>query len=242
MGLKARASRVGLIVGLVIVVPLVLVAAAYTYFISFSPDRARYPVRGIDVSHHQGAIDWARVAKDDVAFAYIKATEGGDHVDTRFAENFAAAQAVGIAVGAYHFFTLCRSGAEQAANLLANVPLAPGMLPVAVDLEYEGNCSARPPADVVKKEVETFVEIVEAATGAPSVFYVTYGFYKDYYAVLPERSLWTRWIVWHPPKDQDWLFWQYHDRGRVDGIEGDVDLNVLNGGPETLAALSNGAN
>jgi lysozyme len=223
--------------GLVAVVAIGLVTATgYVYFVTFSPDRLRYPVRGIDVSHHQGAIDWQRVAADDVAFAILKATEGGDHVDTRFRENLAAAKAAGLAVGAYHFFTLCRPGAEQAANFLANVPVDETLLPPAVDLEYEGNCSARPDADTVRRELEAFLDPVEAAYGKQAILYVTYGFYSAYYKYLPERPLWTRWIVWHPPSD-DWLIWQYHDRGRVDGIEGDVDLNVLQGDPERLVEL-----
>jgi lysozyme len=60
---------------------------AYLFFMSYSPDRGRYPLRGIDVSNHQGAIDWQRVAADDVSFAIIKATEGGDWVDKSFARN-----------------------------------------------------------------------------------------------------------------------------------------------------------
>ena len=86
-----------------------LAAAGYFYFMGFSPDRNVYPLRGIDVSNHQGQIDWPRVAKDDVAFAIIKATEGGDFVDKSFARNIEAARAAGLTVGAYHFFTFCRA-------------------------------------------------------------------------------------------------------------------------------------
>ena len=50
------------------------------WFGKYEPDPSRYPMRGIDVSHHQGAIDWRAVARDDVAFAYIKASEGRDFV------------------------------------------------------------------------------------------------------------------------------------------------------------------
>ena len=89
-------------------------AGGLFYFHTFSPDRGKYPVRGIDVSHHQGPIDWQRVAADDVAFAVIKATEGGDHVDDAFATNLREARAAGLAVGAYHFFTFCRPGGDQA--------------------------------------------------------------------------------------------------------------------------------
>ena len=71
---------------------------------------------------HQGPIDWQRVAGDGIGFVYMKATEGGDWVDATFAPNWAGARAAGLKVGAYHFFTLCRAGADQAANFL-RVPL-----------------------------------------------------------------------------------------------------------------------
>jgi lysozyme len=205
----------------------IFAGGAVLYYLNYSPDRVRYAVRGIDVSRHQGSIDWARVAADDVAFAIIKATEGGDFVDALFKSNVDAARAAGLAVGAYHFFTLCRAGVEQAANFLAQVDPGKVALPPAIDLEYEGNCSARPDAAVVGAELSAFLEKVEAAFGKPAILYVTYGFYNDYYSSLPKRPLWTRWIAW-PPPGNEWTLWQYNDRGRVDGITGDVDLNVLN--------------
>src|SRR5690349_2704594 len=81
------------------------ICLAVLYIRFYEPDRTLYPVRGIDVSHHQNEIDWRKVAHDDVSFAFIKATEGGDHRDTRFATNWKEAQAAGLKVGAYHFFT-----------------------------------------------------------------------------------------------------------------------------------------
>src|SRR3954470_16000189 len=74
------------------------------------PSERHYPSQGIDVSHHQGHIAWAKLPRQGVDFAYIKATEGADYVDRRFSINWRAAHAVGIRRGAYHFFTLCRSG------------------------------------------------------------------------------------------------------------------------------------
>ena len=97
-----------------------VLGVGYIYFMSFSPDRDVYPIRGIDVSNHQGLIDWRRVAADDVAFAMIKATEGGDWIDKSFARNFAAAKEAGLAIGPYHFFTFCRPGADQARNFIAH--------------------------------------------------------------------------------------------------------------------------
>ncbi|TGU69877.1 lysozyme, partial [Mesorhizobium sp. M1C.F.Ca.ET.144.01.1.1] len=119
----------------------------------FSPDRAEFPIRGIDVSHHQGQIDWQRVAADDVAFAIIKATEGGTHVDTEFATNLREARAAGLAVGAYHFFTFCRPGADQAKNFIAAVPRGEALLPPVVDIEFGGNCPQRPSPQQLNAEL-----------------------------------------------------------------------------------------
>ena len=78
------------------------------------PDEEHYPIRGLDVSHHQGLIDWARIPTERYRFVYIKATEGGDFWDKSFKQNWKQAMNAGLTVGAYHFFTLCRLGDEQA--------------------------------------------------------------------------------------------------------------------------------
>jgi len=200
--------------GLVVVaVAALLVTGLWFYFLGFSPDRQKYPVRGIDVSH-----------------------QGGDHVDTRFAANLAGAADAKLAVGAYHFFTFCRPGREQAANFLAVLPRDRPMLPPVVDIEYLGNCDARPSPEELRRELADFIEPVEAALGRPVMFYLVGLAYFAYRDVLPERMAWVRWLALEP-FGSGWTLWQYHDRGRVDGIEGDVDLNVFSGTAADLAAL-----
>jgi lysozyme len=146
-----------------LVLACLVAAGCFLYFRPFSPDRGRYPVRGIDVSHHQGLIDWQRVAADDVAFAVIKATEGGDHVDDAFALNLREARAAGLAVGAYHFFTFCRPGADQARNFISIVPRNQPLLPPVVDIEFGGNCPQRPSPEQLNAELSAFLAPVEAA-------------------------------------------------------------------------------
>jgi lysozyme len=70
----------------------------------------------VDVSHHQGHIDWEAVAHDQITYAYMRATEGETVVDAEFDKNWAAAAAAGIKRGAYHFFSLCSGPAENAPN------------------------------------------------------------------------------------------------------------------------------
>ena len=76
-----------------------------------------YPVHGIDVSRYQTGVNWSRAASSGVAFAFIKATEGGDIADPKFAEHWSGAASAGIPRGAYHFYYHCRTGAEQAASV-----------------------------------------------------------------------------------------------------------------------------
>jgi lysozyme len=208
----------------------------YLYFRSFSPDRQKYPVRGIDVSHHQGNIDWARVAADDVGFAIIKATEGGDHRDRLFAANLAAARKAGLAVGAYHFFTFCRPGADQARNFIDVVPHDRSLLPPVVEIEFVGNCARRPTVAQLEVELKAFLVPVEAAFGKKAIVYLIDAAVDVYARAAPNRARWVRSLVRHPGHD-NWIYWQYHNAGRVDGIAGDVDLNVLQGPPSRLAEL-----
>jgi lysozyme len=197
------------------------------------PDRHRYPVRGIDVSHYQGTIDWPVVARDDVAFAYVKATEGVEGRDARFARNWRGAQRARIRVGAYHYFIFCRSGRDQAHNFLAVAPHPTSALPPAVDLEVGRSCPARLSGPEMRRELDAFLSVVEAREQRHAVLYVTPQFFATYRAYLPKRPMWRRSILSKPPPK--WTFWQYRSRGRVAGIRTLVDLNVSSAGGRTLA-------
>ena len=228
-----RFRTLGIALGAAVVA---LAGAGLVYYVNFAPEGWGYPVRGIDVSHHQGPIDWRRVAHAGIAFAFLKATEGGTHVDEDFRDNFDEARAAGIAGGAYHFFTFCKPGAEQAANFMAAVPRETQTLPPVVDIEFGGNCAARPTPEAFEAELTAFLAPVEQGFGQPAVIYIAGDAVGQYGAVLPDRARWVRSIAW-PPIGQRWLIWQYHNAGRVDGIDGDVDLNVLNGDRQTLGRL-----
>jgi len=215
-------------VGFAVGCALFVVGAAIGWFVwlpEYRPGLQSGETFGIDVSHHQGEIDWSRVASDDIDFAYIKATQGSDFLDPRFLENWSAAAEAGLERGAYHFFTLCRPGREQAEHFLAAAP--DGDLPLAVDLELAGNCSERPPADDVMAELGDFLAAVEADRGEQVVLYVG----DDWEAVYPVRDefkgpLWHRRILRRPDRN-DWWIWQFSGMSHVDGVGGDVDLNVM---------------
>ncbi len=230
-GVRQRRRRPVAVAVAVAVALVVLVALGAGAWFVWLPDHRpslqageRY---GVDVSNHQGRIDWDRVAGDGIEFAYVKASEGGDFVDQRFRENWKGAAAAGIDRGAYHFFTLCRPGAEQARNFLQTVPSAPAALPPAVDLELAGNCSQRPDPASVRHELDAFLDRVESETGQTAVLYVGDDF-EGRYPVRDEldRPLWHRRLLVRPDVD-GWWIWQVQGRASVDGIHGDVDLNVM---------------
>jgi lysozyme len=198
------------------------------------PSLADYPLQGIDVSHHQGSIDWIRLAAQaNVRFAIIKATEGGDHKDRRFAENWRAAKKAGIVRGAYHFFTFCRPGREQAQNMLATVPAEPDTLPIAIDLEFTGNCGKVPTRDELIAQINAFLAELKGTYPGKPILYVDQRFFDQYLkaneASFPPHYLWLRSIAQEPAGEDcgHWSIWQFSDNGALDGIEGPVDLNAL---------------
>lgn len=208
------------------------------------PSRDRFPIQGIDVSRHQGTIDWQAVAATKlVQFAYIKATEGGDFQDAAFAENWRKSKQAGIARGAYHFFTFCRPGKDQAQNFLATVPVEANTLPIAIDLEFGGNCGTRPSPKALIAELNDFLSEVRKTYPKTPIFYVTSEFYDRYIKLnlrqFPAHRLWLR-NIFHEPSQQRcalWTLWQYAHRGRVEGIAGPVDLNVFCGDQAAFASL-----
>lgn len=213
-------------VAAVVVVLLLVVGAATSLGLPHHRPALRAgEVHGIDVSNHQGAIDWPAVAADGISFAYVKASEGGDFTDDRFAENWSGAERAGLERGAYHFFTLCRPGEEQAEHFLRTAPPEAAALPPAVDLELAGNCAARPDREAVDAELDTFLGQVERAWGRPAVLYVGED-WEGAYPVL-DRSRRPHWLVSFVGRpDREWAVWQHAWWGRVDGVDERVDLDV----------------
>src|SRR3989337_4160563 len=103
------------------------------------------PIQGIDVSYWQGDIDWDAAREAGVSFTFIKATEGGDHLDPKFLDNWYAAKRAGVARGAYHFVYWCRPANEQALWFMLNVPTDSDALPPVLDLEWNSHSQTSPP-------------------------------------------------------------------------------------------------
>lgn len=218
--------------------------AAWGYFAGHwrlnHPGREEFPIRGVDVSHHQGEIDWPAVARDGQRFAYVKATEGGDFKDPAFRRNWDAARRAGLKVGAYHFFTFCKPGRAQALNFVEAVPDDAGALPPVIDFEFVGNCGERPATEAVLKELSDFTAVVVKTYGKQPVLYATRSSYSRYLAGRTGGyPLWMRDVFRRPGRidGRRWTIWQFADNARVNGVKGLVDQNAFNGSEAEFLAF-----
>lgn len=180
---------------------------------------------GIDLSHHNGRVDWARLGTEPFQFVYLKATEGTDHTDADFQTNWQAATRLGWRVGAYHFYLLCRNGAPQAENFIRQVEVRGGTLPPAVDLEHAHNCQARGGREAALAELRVFLAALEAEYGQVPVIYTTPAFHAEWLAGegFEAHPLWLRSL--DSPPALPYAIWQYSMKGKAAGVDGPVDLN-----------------
>lgn len=194
-----------------------------------------HAVHGVDVSRWQGQIDWTTLRQQGANFAYIKATDGGDHLDPMFRTNWKRAQAAGLKRGAYHFFYWCRTASEQADWFIKNVPNDAFALPPVIDVEWNGEsrCKRRPSPETVREKMQVFMDKLEAHYGKRPIIYTAPDFYRDNLrGAFPNYPFWLRAVAQHPSKvypGRKWLFWQYSGSGLSQGVNGRIDLNVFQG-------------
>ena len=191
---------------------------------------------GVDVSSYQADIDMNRLREQNIRFVYIKATEGSEAQDDRFAANWENAKKAELLSGAYHFFSYDSEGKTQAENFINTVgtDLDGRMLP-AVDVEYYGDKEQNPPekADVVR-ELRIYLDMVEKEYGVKPLIYTRSDIYEKY--LKGEFDDHKKWIssLYTPLSwnyNDDWYIWQYLNRGELEGYTGGekyIDLNILN--------------
>ena len=202
-----------------------------------------YEIHGIDISHHQGVIDWtklgnAMIDRTYLRFVMVKATEGSDYIDERFEENFRRARENGFIRGAYHYWSILSTAREQAYFFLDKVHLEPGDLPPVLDVETK-------PENVsdedFQMEVLAWLHIVEDRYHVRPIIYTYYKF-KESYLSDARFEDYPYWIAhYYVPEVQykgKWKFWQHTDVGRLPGIKGYVDLNIYNGSNYDLEQLT----
>lgn len=190
--------------------------------------RDRFPVVGVDLSAHNGDIDFGRVAADGVDFAFLKASEGVTFRDPKFRANYDAAREAGLKTGAYHFFRFDCDGYEQGRNFLASVDSLHFDLPLAIDIEEWSNpeeCST----DKVVEALRGMIFALEGSGRKVILYTNKRGFNRFIKGHLEEMPVWVCSFTNPPFASDDWVLWQHSHESTVDGIRGKVDLNTFNG-------------
>jgi len=225
-----------------------------SHFIAFSaltatviasplPKRASFP-QGIDVSNHQGTINWASVASKGVAFVYIKATEGTSFIDAYFSENYIGATNNGLIRGAYHYaHPDVSTGAVQAEYFLAHGGGWTGdgiTLPGAID--FEAGCYGLTPSQMVAW-IKDFSDTYHSKTNRYPVIYATTSWWTqctgNSAAFGSTNPLWiANWANSIGTLPAGWsftTFWQYADSGPYPG-----DQDYFNGDATGLQKMASG--
>lgn len=188
--------------------------------------RAQYPVKGIDISHHNGDIDFAAVAADSVDFVIIKATEGATHRDSCVDIYYDGATKAGLTAGFYHFFRFERGGVRQGRNFLQTVQDKPTPLPLVIDFESNGN----PGTDyyLVVGRLRDMAAYLRRH-GRRIMIYCNHTDYERYIAGnFDDTDLWLA-SGRLPAHGDRRCLWQHSHNGRVAGIDRPVDINTFNG-------------
>jgi len=201
-----------------------------------------YEVHGIDVSHYQGDIDWAEVARQQsnsypIHFVFVKATEGASLGDDTFQKNFSSARKYGFIRGAYHFFSTKTDPLKQADFFIQTVKLDSGDLPPVLDVEPIG----RKNKQLLVRNVKIWLDRIESHYGVKPILYTSYKFKSKYM----DDSLFNAYPYWiaHYYVDSvqyrgKWRFWQHTDVGSIPGIKEEVDLNIFNGTLQELCKMT----
>jgi len=190
---------------------------------------AKYPVRGIDVSHFTGKIDFNAIDEEGVDFVYLRATYGKAKTDNNFETNYKNARLSKIPVGAYHYLRFEQDGLQQALHFLKHTGSKEFELPPVLDVEEWGNHFFSNRRKVIEI-INQFVTEVEFKTGRKVMIYTNENGYRKYI----ERNFAGQplWICSfnNPPKiSGEWVIWQHSHIGKMVGAEGWIDKNVFNG-------------
>ena len=217
-------------------------------------------VAGIDTSHWNGQIDWARVRAAGQRFCFQKATEGNYYQDDTFATNWQGCKANGILRGAYHFYKPEIDPREQARYFVQYTQQQEtGELPPVLDMEVTTRKIMGFNQTVPRPEfiagVEAFLQELENLTGKRAIIYSNWDILNnDFLIPAGTPPLWANsyflWVAQYPNPGvvqetplmpagwSRWTIWQYSKTGRVDGINGNVDLDWFNGSLADLYAFA----
>lgn len=187
-------------------------------------------VHGIDLSHYQGDVFWETVGGNTkTAYVYLKATEGGDRIDSRYERNIDLAHRYGLKVGSYHFFRPKTALDLQLANFKAQcLPGEQDLIPM-LDVETTAGLSDEAFCDSLNR----FLQLMESAYHQKPLVYTGRNFYNRYLqGMIDEYCVMIALYTDEEPileDGRDVTMWQYTGKGSIVGVNGYVDKSRFMG-------------
>lgn len=195
------------------------------------PHIRKFEIHGIDVSKHQGKIQWDLLKHPDttkkIDFIFIRSTYGTNK-DELFYTNWVNASYNNFTLGAYHYYWANTNSTKQAEKFIETVTLKKGNLPPVLDIEKLPKFQSK---SNWLKGVKNWLKIIETHYGVKPIIYTGEGFYKHHLSTDPFFKNYPRlWIANYNNIQQPsstWHFWQYTDKVKMEGINELVDYNVF---------------
>ena len=187
-------------------------------------------IHGIDLSHYQGNVFWEVVGDNTpMAYVYLKATEGGDHIDETFERNIWLAHHYGLKVGSYHFYRPKTEQVKQLENFKSQcLPKEQDLIPM-IDIETTGGLDP----EEFRDSLFLFLELVEEAYRQKPLIYTGRNFYNKYLlGKIDDYKLMIAMYTDEEPvvaDDREITMWQYTGKGHINGVNGYVDKSRFMG-------------
>lgn len=215
----------------ILLVAIIIAISTQTFAFSQSSEKL---YNGIDVSEWQGNIDFGEVARAGIEVVYIRASEGRGYVDPYFRENYEKAKANGLRTGFYHFLTATNEAEakEEAEFFVSNIKGLEPDCRLAMDFEVFDGLDV----STINEISRVFLETVEKLSGKECVIYSDAYNAREVFSkeLADDYPIWVAdYFVEEPESNGKWKFWvgfQYSDRGRINGIDGNVDRDYFTNG------------
>jgi lysozyme len=188
-----------------------------------------YAVRGLDLSHHNGNINYDKL--DSLDFVFLKVTEGESWTDKTFMRHYKAFREREVPIGAYHFFRFDTDGKAQAKHFLNHLHGKELQMPLIVDVEYDNNPVVS--REKVIERLRVFMKEIKYQTGLKPIIYTNGIGYTDFISNdFNDHTLWLSSTNTWRPAMMDCTFWQFNIDAELSAITHKVDLNVFRGSRE----------
>jgi len=187
---------------------------------------------GFDVSHYQSDIEWKEIdslyQKFAIDYVFLRSTMGVDGVDVKFDHNWKKSKSRLLVRGAYHYYRPDENSTQQAYNFIKNTPLEPGDFFPVLDVEELPKTQS---TEKMCDGLQNWLDLVEKHYGVKPIIYSGSSFYNDHLKNrFPGYRIWiAKYSLFSEKMNEEWDFWQFTDKGTVNGVETKVDLNIFKG-------------